>query len=676
MTTTLEQPKDTFGLDDVSRLGDRVFGGLSKAAGVLILVTLFAVATFLLSEALPAFTNDTTELDGGVNLFDYIWPLIFGTVWAAALALLIATPMAVAVALFLSHYAPRPIATTLGYFVDLLAAIPSVVYGLWGIFVMAPLLGSNVYPWLADNASFIPLFAGPAAASGRSMMTVALVLAVMILPIITAIAREVFLQTPRLHEEASLALGATRWEMIRQAVLPYGRAGIISGAMLGLGRALGETMAVAIILSPTFGLISSNLISVSNPNTIASNIALEVSRIVGSRSQPSDRQRSGAFCHHLPGQLPRPSSCQRRILRSRRMTTTVAPQPHGLSKDSLSQGSLPRGATLSIGAVAVAIASLMAVVMGGFHPVKAGIIAAPVFLGTLYGTAASVEGSRRAKDRVVTASVTGAFVLVMIPLVSLFWTVITRGTARMDVAFFTETMRNVVGEGGGIRHALIGTLTVTGLATLFSVPFGLFTAIFLVEYGNGSRLSRTITMMVDVMTGIPSIVAGLFAYALFVVFQGSGTRSGLAGAIALTVLMTPVVVRSSEEMLRLVQDELREASLALGVPKWKTIFKVVLPTSIGGILTGVTLAIARVIGETAPLLVTAGLAQDTNWNPVDGRMTTLPVQAYYSYATPTLPPELSLERAWGAALVLIIVVAILFSFARLIATVLKPKGLR
>ncbi len=290
VTTTMEPNRKSTGLDHVSRLGDQIFGGLSRGAGLLILVTLGAVATFLISEALPAFTNDLTELDGGQSLTDYVVPLIFGTIWAAALALLIATPMAVAVALFLSHYAPKKVAATLGYFVDLLAAIPSVVYGLWGIFVLAPLLGTHLYPWLADNASFIPLFKGPAAASGRTMMTVALVLAVMILPIITAIAREVFMQTPRLHEEASLALGATRWEMIQQAVIPYGRAGVISGAMLGLGRALGETMAVAIILSPTEGLISTNLVSVSNPNTIASNIALkfpeshglEVNRLIAS----------------------------------------------------------------------------------------------------------------------------------------------------------------------------------------------------------------------------------------------------------------------------------------------------------------------------------------------------------------------------------------------------------
>jgi phosphate transport system permease protein len=295
LTSTIERPTaepDSVhpDLDVVSRRGDRIFGGISFGAGLLILVTLFAVATFLFAEALPAFTNDMTVLDGNVSLAGYIIPLIFGTVWAAGLALLIATPMAVAVALYLSHYAPRRIAATLGYFIDLLAAIPSVVYGLWGIGVLAPILGKHLYPWLENNLGFVPLFKGPASASGRSMMTIAIVLAVMILPIITAISREVFLQTPRLHEEASLALGATKWEMIRQAVLPYGRSGVISGAMLGLGRALGETMAVAIVLSPTAGLITTNLISVSNSNTIASNIALkfpessglEVNRLIAS----------------------------------------------------------------------------------------------------------------------------------------------------------------------------------------------------------------------------------------------------------------------------------------------------------------------------------------------------------------------------------------------------------
>jgi len=254
----------------ISKLGDRVFGGVSIGAGVLILVTLAAVALFLITEAWPTFgAEELTE-----PFTEYVAPLLFGTIWAALLALLMAVPLAVAVALFISHYAPKRLAVTLGYFIDLLAAIPSVVFGIWGIAVLAPILARSVYPWLEDNLGFVPFFAGPASTSGRTMMSAAVILAVMILPIITAISREVFLQTPRLHEEASLALGATKWEMIRQAVIPYGRSGVISGAMLGLGRALGETMAVAIILSPA-DIISFNVISNQNPPTIAQNIALK-----------------------------------------------------------------------------------------------------------------------------------------------------------------------------------------------------------------------------------------------------------------------------------------------------------------------------------------------------------------------------------------------------------------
>jgi phosphate transport system permease protein len=286
-----------------------------------------------------------------------------------------------------------------------------------------------------------------------------------------------------------------------------------------------------------------------------------------------------------------------------------------------------------------------------------------------------VEGRRQAKDRLMLAVVTSCFLIVALPLVSLVWTVVERGSNRFDTTFFTGTMRNVVGEGGGAYHAIIGTLIVTGLATLMSVPFGLFTAIYLAEYGHGTRLAKAIQSMVDVMTGIPSIVAGLFAYALFELLFGPGTRSGFAGAVALTVLMTPVVVRSAEEMLRLVPNELREAAFALGVPKWKVIVKIVIPTAIAGIITGVVLAIARVIGETAPLLVTVGLAQGMNWNPFDGRMTTLPVFTYYQYVQPGLPPEAGFDRSWTAALTLVIIVMVLFSVARILSSALKPKGL-
>jgi phosphate transport system permease protein len=335
------------------------------------------------------------------------------------------------------------------------------------------------------------------------------------------------------------------------------------------------------------------------------------------------------------------------------------------------QGQLPRWAVLGgLAASAVVVGLLLAVVGFSFGLFVVGTVV--VFAVGLYVASRQVEGRRKATDRLVTVIVSSAFGLAVIPLISVIFTVVSQGLVRFDAEFFSSSMRGVVGEGGGAYHAVMGTLIITGLAAVMSIPVGLLTAIYLVEYGKG-RLARAITFFVDVMTGIPSIVAGLFAVALFTYLVGPGARLGFAGAVALSVLMIPVVVRATEEMLKIVPNELREAAFALGVPKWRTILKVVIPTSIAGIASGITLAIARVIGETAPLLVAVGLTTALNFNPFDGRMATLPVFAYLSYATPGVPREPYLERAWTAALVLIIIVMLLNLLARLIARVFAPK---
>jgi phosphate transport system permease protein len=254
-------------------VADRLFSRTAALAAVTILVLLAGVAAFLVSEGLPALTAGASELPEGKSFLDYVAPLAFGTVLAATLAALVAVPLAVAVALFITHVAPPRIALTLGYLVDLLAAIPSIVYGLWGIFVLGPKM-VPVMKWLEAKLGFLPFFEGPASVTGRTMLVVGLVLAVMILPIVSAVAREAFAQSPRRLQEGAQALGATRWETIRMTVLPFGRSSVISGAMLGLGRALGETMAVTIILSVS-GAVTFNLIGQANPSTIAANIALD-----------------------------------------------------------------------------------------------------------------------------------------------------------------------------------------------------------------------------------------------------------------------------------------------------------------------------------------------------------------------------------------------------------------
>ena len=359
------------------------------------------------------------------------------------------------------------------------------------------------------------------------------------------------------------------------------------------------------------------------------------------------------------------------------MTTTLTPGGSTPSVDvqkELYGAQLPSWGprVLLGGALVIAAASYLLL---GLNLMLAALLTFVISL-LLPAWSVAVEGRRKATDRLVTVLVTSSFVLAMFPLFSILYTVISKGASSLSAEFFTYSMRNVVGEGGGIYHALVGTLLITGAATVISVPIGLFAAIYLVEYAEGNRMSRWIRFLVDVMTGIPSIVAGLFAYALFVLFFGEGVRVGIGGAVALSVLMIPVVVRSTEEMLKLVPNELREASFALGVPKWRTVAKVVLPTALAGIVTGITLAIARVIGETAPLLIIAGTTDSVNFNLFDGRMATLPVFAFSSIRSPGVPPEFSIDRAWGAALTLLLIVMLLNLIARLVSYFFSPKGER
>ncbi|QYC44782.1 Phosphate transport system permease protein PstA [Nonomuraea coxensis DSM 45129] len=276
-----------------------------------------------------------------------------------------------------------------------------------------------------------------------------------------------------------------------------------------------------------------------------------------------------------------------------------------------------------------------------------------------------ISTGRRVKDRFVQGLVYLAFALAVVPLVSVLWLVISNGMARFDLEFLTHSMRGIGARdaGGGAYHAIIGTLEQVLLASAISVPIGLLTAIYLVEYGNGGRLSRAISFFVDVMTGVPSVVAGLFILAFWILFLGM-PYSGWAGAMALSILMMPTVVRSTEEMLRLVPADLREASYALGVPKWRTIMKIVLPTAFTGIVTGVMLAVARVAGETAPILLTVFFTDSINNDPFSGPQMGLPLYVFDQAARPN---DTAIDRAWTGALTLILIVMLLNLVARLIA---------
>ena len=381
---------------------------------------------------------------------------------------------------------------------------------------------------------------------------------------------------------------------------------------------------------------------------------------------------------------------------------TGTPAPRQKKKQTaieLKSKQLPKWAPWGVAAAAIIAAiALSFIFTGGFNIALAALLAGLINLAVIFAWSFAVEGQRKATDRVATTLVTSAFAIACIPLISLLWTALERGGPVLleHPSVLNRTMQGmkgvldqeyVAGEtslAGGFYHAIAGTVLITLASCVISIPIGVLTAIYLVEYGRRNPLARGITFLVDVMTGIPSIVAGLFAFSLFgtiaaIVNPGAvgSAKTGIAAAVALSVLMIPVVVRNTEEILRLVPMDLREATYALGVPKWKTIVRIVLPTAISGILSGITIAIARVIGETAPIMVTAGFAKNLNWDMFSGWMSTLPTYIYDSQMRPVSPgvaAAASSERAWAAALVLIIIVMLLNLIARLIAKALAPNA--
>ncbi|WP_328426571.1 phosphate ABC transporter permease PstA [Streptomyces sp. NBC_00443] len=348
------------------------------------------------------------------------------------------------------------------------------------------------------------------------------------------------------------------------------------------------------------------------------------------------------------------------------MSHAIADKP-----STLRGARLPKWSPYAIAAGSVAVAVGIGLGAGLDSRIQWGLIAGLLFVLGTFVIATRVEGRRQAKDRMATTLVWVAFILAVIPLASLIWATVQRGVKVLDVYFLTHSMGVVADSepGGGIYHAILGTLEQVGLATLIAAPVGVLTAIYLVEYGRGN-LARAITFFVDVMTGIPSIVAGLFILSLMLMLDMQ--PFGFAGSLALAILMMPVVVRSTEEMLKLVPNELREASLALGVPKWRTILKVVVPTSIGGITTGIMLAVARITGETAPVLLLVFGNSFINANPFEGAQASLPLYIYQQYANSAGSPA-AYDRAWAASLTLIAFVMILNMVARGIARWKAPK---
>lgn len=629
-----------------SRLADRVY---LIGCGLAAFVGLVAIA-YLVARTMAG----TRPALGQIGLWEFIsgtewapangqygaFPALYGTLVTSVIAMAIAVPLAVGVALGTTVLLPKRLRGPVASMIDTLAAIPSVVYGLWGVIVLVPLV-KPVFTWIADHNGPIGAFEGPVL--GQSLFLAAIVLAVMILPIIAAVVREVFATIPSEQSEAALALGATRWEMIRGAMLPWARSGIVGASALGLGRAVGETIAVAMILGSQPRIFE----SLFGPGqTLAGTIAFEYnSAIDGIHTSALVAMAVALFVVAFVVNL------LARLLVTRRAGKRA------------SRWSLRRTAT-AVGERLVQ-----------HRPRRSrGIGRSPLEPRVTARGSTRISVGRRIRSRVAETAIALSLIVALVPLVLVIGYAVAKGNGALSIDFLTSDGEPDI-VGNGISHALVGTLIMLGIATVVAVPLGLFAALFLREanaHGRvWQRIAAAIGVVIDVLLGVPSIVAGLII--AIVVVLGMGTFSALAGGLALAVIMFPIVVRSTDEVLRLVPEPQVEAALALGAPRWRVAASVVLPTAAPGILTGIMLAMARVSGETAPLILTASGAQFFSTD-VFAEMTALPL--YIFNGTVNSSVEVAQQHAWAAALVLVALVFFLNIVARLISRTTSNRGAR
>lgn len=556
-------------------------------------------------------------------------PFIYGTLVTSAIAMVIAVPLAIGVALATTVFMPRRLGAPIAAVVDLLAAVPSVVYGFWGLVVLVP-AARPVLEWISEHSGGLGAFAGPV--TSGSFVLAGLVLAVMVLPIIAAITREVLQTVPREQREAALALGATRWEMVRSAMLPWARSGIVGASALGLGRAVGETIAIAVLLGNSPVIWGSLL----QPGaTLSSVIALEF-------GEAGNLQLAALTA--LTIVLFMLSFAVNAIARLLVARGGSGPGPLRRAAASWRDGRRRGSPAASAASAAPPPAA----------PPRDGL---PV-----------VATARRVRSGLAVTGVMAFLAISLVPLGFILGKILVEGIPALSPSFFTEIQpADPFTPGGGIANALVGTLILMGLATAFSAPLGILVALFVNDAAAARsplvrRVGAAVGFVVDILLGMPSIVAGLIVYLGVVIAMGG--FSALAGGIALAVIMFPIVVRSADEILRLVPVAQREAALALGAPRWRTTWSVVLPAAAPGLLTGVMLALARASGETAPLLFTS-LGNQFMSTDVLEPIASLP-QLIFRNTLDVQTPE-SLRLAWGAALVLVGLILLLNVLARAIA---------
>ena len=645
-------------------LGDLIFRNLTLifALTTVVFIVAIAITLFLASRANLAHTGfaflktttwDPVAADADKKIGDIygVLPFVYGTLVTSAIALLLAVPIGVGAAIFLSEIAPRWISTPLSFLIEMLAAVPSIVYGFWALLYLVPIMQSHGEKWLHRNLGHIPLFmTADDAGSGYSYLTAGLILTLMILPFIAAVSRDVLRTVPKAQREAAYGMGATKWEGIKTVVLRYASGGIIGAIMLGLGRAIGETMAVTIVIGskvniPTFGDPSS--FSLFRPGYTMTAV------LADQYPSPNSPLHISALT-----QVALTLFAVTILLNgaARGLVWLTALRSGGTSSEFSIKAKNAVTLTLTWAVVLVFGGALLYQMvhdfstrgMGGFF---SGAFLISLFLVALTAFNRYIPGKPffvrwRQFCNVFALSACGAAALIACAaLLVLFYFVAKEGISSLNPQFFKLPDP----DKGGMLHAIVGTGIFIALASSIGIPLGIMGGIFLSEFGN-NKLGFWIRFATDLLNGVPSIVIGIFAYQLIIV-RTHGNQ-GYAGGFALGIMMIPTVMRTTEELVRLVPQALREASLALGATQLRTIWKIVLPAAKSGIVTGVLLAVARIAGETAPLLMVSSNSPVMHTDP-HGQLASLPVQIYVLRDAGT---DLAIKQSWGVALVLVVLV--------------------
>lgn len=601
-------------------VGDRVFRWFTGAFAVGVALLLAFLIYQIAKAAWPSIdrfglgflTSTTWDVQG--DRYGAL-PFIWGSVYTSLIALLLAVPVALGVAVFLTEYSRGAARTVLSTLVELLAGVPSIVYGLWGFFVLVPWLRTDVEPWMLENLGWVPIVSGPPI--GASYFAAGLVLAIMILPTVTAISRDALLAVPRELREGAYALGATRSEVIRNTIIPTAKAGIVGAVILGLGRAMGETMAVTMVIgnNPQLatGLFEPGY---TLPSILANNFG----------------EASGTLYAAL--------------LELGLILLVITLAVNIFARLILNRSSAPRARprrALTPGAILGRVGTGAPTTPAPREPAPATARGGKRFLTS--------PAARKRLDAVYASLCHVAAALAVIPLLLVLYYVASRGAPALTPDFLTGLPAPIGTPGGGILHAIQGTLLVVAIAAAVGIPTGILAGIYVAEFGRGA-FADVLRNAAEVLAATPSILIGLFGYIVFVL--ETGDFSALAGGLTLSVMVIPVVMRTTELSLRTVPASLREGGIALGAPMWRTLLQVVVPSARGGIVTGSLLATARVAGETAPLLFTAFYAQYLS-ESLDEPVATLPT-LIWEYSRQ--PFETNIQQAWGAALLLLLLVLV------------------